>query len=133
MDETDDFIDERALVACALEENLRLQRAFGDDVARRFLRARGIVGEAMQEEVLEKYAAKQALRLARQALEVAAAPPAPPAPPRFQRSMPPTQAERACFAPGDVALQVATSLTAGTGRTPASTAISSQVLAGLTK
>ncbi|HEU4777813.1 MAG TPA: hypothetical protein VFS95_13395 [Telluria sp.] len=129
MDDTDDLIDERALATRALEEKLRLQRAFGDDVAQRFLRARGIVGDAMQEAVLEKYAAKQALRIAREALSVAAAPPAP----RFQRSVPPTDAERAGLAADAAALQVPTSLAAGAGRTPASTAISSHVLAGFTK
>jgi hypothetical protein len=96
MDETDDIIDERAIATRALEEKLRLQRAFGDDVAQRFLRSRGIIGEVMQEAVLEKYAAKQALRIAREALMVAAAPAAPP---RFQRSVPPTAIERAQFSP----------------------------------
>jgi hypothetical protein len=96
MDETEDIIDERAIATRALEEKLRLQRAFGDDVAQRFLRSRGIIGEVMQEAVLEKYAAKQALRIAREALMVAAAPTAPP---RFQRSVPPTSIERAQFSP----------------------------------
>ena len=130
MDETDDYIDERALATRALEEKLRLQRAFGDDVAQRFLRARSIIGEAMQEAVLEKYAAKQALRMAREALSVAAAQAAPP---RFQRSLPPTDAERACLSAEDALLQVPTSLAGSTGRTPASTAINSPVLAGFTK
>lgn len=130
MDDTDDFIDEPALTTRALEDKLRLQRAFGDDVARRFLRARGIVGEAMQEAVLEKYAAKQALRIARDALIVAAAHAVPP---RFQRSVAPSDADLAYLAPGSAAPQIPASLAADTGRTPASTAISSHVLAGLTK
>jgi len=83
MDETDDIIDERAIAMRALQDKLRLQRAFGDDVAQRFLRARGIIGEAMHEAVLEKYAAKQAMRMARDALTAAAGPVvAPPRPPR---------------------------------------------------
>jgi hypothetical protein len=101
MDETDDIIDERAIATRALEEKIRLQRAFGDDVAQRFLRLRGIIGEAMQEEVLEKYAAKQALRMAREVLTVAAAS-APP--PRFQRSVPPSEIERAQFSVDEGAL-----------------------------
>lgn len=101
MDDTDDIIDERAVAKRALEEKLRLQRAFGDDVALRFLRSRGIIGEAMQEAVLEKYAAKQALRLTREALSVVAATVAPP---RFQRSVPPAATERAQFSAHEVAL-----------------------------
>jgi len=78
MDETDDFIDTRDTAKqTAAGEKMRLQLAFGDDVAQRFLRLRGIEGEAMQEAVLEKYAAKQALRMARDALTLAATQQAP--------------------------------------------------------
>lgn len=78
MDETDDFIDEcKTASQLAAAERLRLQLAFGDDVAQRFLRLRGIEGDAMQEAVLEKYAAKQALKITRDALALAAAQQAP--------------------------------------------------------
>lgn len=83
MDEIDEVIDARAVAAHAAFEKARLQRAFGDNVAQRFLLSRGIVGDAMQEQVLERYAAKQALRIARDALALAAAQAAPP---RFQRA-----------------------------------------------
>lgn len=56
----------------AAQEDLRLKVAFGDNVALRFLTLRGIVGEAMQEAVLERYASKQADRLARDAIALAA-------------------------------------------------------------
>ncbi len=56
----------------AAQENLRLKVAFGDNVAQRFLTLRGIVGDAMQEAVLERYASKQAERLARDAIATAA-------------------------------------------------------------
>ena len=73
MDDTDDFIEQRVPARTALaEEQMRLRVAFGDDVARRFLRLRGVEGEPMQEAVLERYAAKQALKLARAALALAA-------------------------------------------------------------
>lgn len=56
------------------DEKMRLKVAFGDDVAQRFLRLRGIVGDLMQEAVLERYAAKQAARLARDLIAAAALP-----------------------------------------------------------
>jgi len=56
------------------DEKMRLKVAFGDDVAQRFLRLRGIVGDLMQEAVLERYAAKQAARLARDVIAAAALP-----------------------------------------------------------
>ncbi|HEY0064451.1 MAG TPA: hypothetical protein VGC21_20205 [Telluria sp.] len=92
MDETEDIIDERAIAARATLEKMRLQRAFGDNVAQRFLMLRGIVGDIMQEQVLERYAAKQALRITRDALALAAAQTAPP---RFQRSPAPAMPETA--------------------------------------
>lgn len=52
-------------------EAVRLKVAFGDDVAQRFLRLRGVVGEAMQEAVLVRYASKQADRMARKAIALA--------------------------------------------------------------
>ncbi len=64
-----DFIDEQldtSLVSS--EEKMRLKVAFGDDVARRFLTLRGIHGDLMQEAVLERYATKQAARMAREAI-----------------------------------------------------------------
>jgi hypothetical protein len=68
-----DFIDEQRESISRADEIMRLKVAFGDDVAQRFLRLRGIVGELMQEAVLERYAAKQAARLARDAIATAAA------------------------------------------------------------
>ena len=50
---------------------MRLKVAFGDDVAQRFLKLRGIHGEIMQEAVLDRYASKQAGRLAREAIAFA--------------------------------------------------------------
>jgi hypothetical protein len=73
MDEADDFIEPRETARKArAEEQMRLRVAFGDDVAQRFLRLRGIEGEVMQEDVLDRYAAKQAMKLAREALALAA-------------------------------------------------------------
>lgn len=54
------------------QERMRLKFAFGDDAAQRFLKMRGIVGAAMQEAVLERYASKQADRIARNAIATAA-------------------------------------------------------------
>jgi hypothetical protein len=69
-----DFIEEQEedTSRAAAEEAMRLKVAFGDDVAQRFLRLRGIVGELMQEAVLERYAAKQAARMARDVIAAAA-------------------------------------------------------------
>jgi hypothetical protein len=64
----EEVIDTRARA----DEQMRLKVAFGDDVAQRFLRLRGIVGELMQEAVLERYAARQAARLARDVIASAA-------------------------------------------------------------
>ncbi len=75
MDDTD-FIEEQQSTTIRDDELMRLKVAFGDDVAQRFLRLRGIVGDLMQEAVLERYAAKQAARLARDVIATAAAPPA---------------------------------------------------------
>ncbi|MES2315978.1 MAG: hypothetical protein V4631_00660 [Pseudomonadota bacterium] len=71
MDELD-FIEEQCEPAIRADEKMRLKVAFGDDVAQRFLRLRGIVGDLMQEAVLERYAAKQAARMARDAIAAAA-------------------------------------------------------------
>lgn len=71
MDDTD-FIEEQVEAVIGADELMRLKVAFGQDVAQRFLRLRGIVGELMQEAVLERYAAKQAARLARDVIAVAA-------------------------------------------------------------
>ncbi|MES2899228.1 MAG: hypothetical protein V4723_05830 [Pseudomonadota bacterium] len=60
MDETDDFIDEPEIDSPALEQT-QLWSGFGDDVAQRFLRLRGIMDEHMQEEALERHARRQAL------------------------------------------------------------------------
>ena len=70
MDDTD-FIDEQRETIIRADEKMRLKVAFGDDVAQRFLRLRGIVGDLMQEAVLERYAAKQAARLARDLIAAA--------------------------------------------------------------
>ena len=68
-----DFIEEHEEdTSRAAEEKMRLKVAFGDDVAQRFLRLRGIVGDLMQEAVLERYAAKQAARMARDVIAAAA-------------------------------------------------------------
>lgn len=69
MDDTD-YIDEHETIIRA-DEKMRLKVAFGDDVAQRFLRLRGIVGDLMQEAVLERYAAKQAARLTRDLIAAA--------------------------------------------------------------
>lgn len=53
------------------DEKMRLKVAFGDDVAQRFLKLRGITSEVMQEAVLEKYASKQAARMARDVIATA--------------------------------------------------------------
>jgi hypothetical protein len=70
MDDTD-FMDEQRETIIRADEKMRLKVAFGDDVAQRFLRLRGIVGDLMQEAVLERYAAKQAARLARDVIAAA--------------------------------------------------------------
>lgn len=70
MDETE-FMEEQADTRPGADELMRLKVAFGDDVAQRFLRLRGIVGELMQEAVLERYAARQAARLTRDVLAAA--------------------------------------------------------------
>jgi len=67
-----DFIEEQldtSLISSA--EKMRLKVAFGDDVAQRFLTLRGISGEVMQEAMLEKYASKQAARMAREVIATA--------------------------------------------------------------
>ena len=69
-----DFIEEQEETRSQADEKMRLKVAFGDDVAQRFLRLRGIVGDLMQEAVLERYAAKQAARMARDAIATAALP-----------------------------------------------------------
>jgi hypothetical protein len=88
MDEID-FIEELADTSTRADEQMRLKVAFGDDVAQRFLRLRGIVGELMQEAVLARYAAKQAARLTRDALAAAASVDAPMPAPGWARSMAP--------------------------------------------
>lgn len=64
MDDTD-FIEERETVI-SIDEQMRLRRAFGDDVAQRFLRLRGIHGDVMQDAVLARYAMRQAAAAAPQ-------------------------------------------------------------------
>jgi hypothetical protein len=70
MDDLDFIVEEQETPSLA-DEKMRLKVAFGDDVAQRFLRSRGIIGELMQEAVLERYAAKQAARLARDLIAAA--------------------------------------------------------------
>ena len=70
MEETE-IVEEQAETRNRADELIRLKVAFGDDVAQRFLRLRGIVGDRMQEAVLERYAAKQAARLARDVIAAA--------------------------------------------------------------
>lgn len=76
MDDIEFVTDEQETCRYA-QERMRLKFAFGDDAAQRYLKLRGIVGEAMQEAVLERYASKQADRLARNAIAVAAFIPSP--------------------------------------------------------
>jgi hypothetical protein len=72
MDDTDDFIDEPDTVQqAASDDKFRLQCAFGDNVAQRFLRLRGIDAD-MHAAVLARQAEKQAMKLARDALLQAA-------------------------------------------------------------
>ena len=68
-----DFIEDQpeTSVTPSSDEKMRLKVAFGDDVAQRFLKLRGIHGEIMQEAVLDRYACKQAGRLAREAIAFA--------------------------------------------------------------
>lgn len=61
MEETDDFIDEPdSPETVRREERQHLLRAFGDDVAQRFLLLRGIKDDRMQNAVLDRYAQRQA-------------------------------------------------------------------------
>jgi len=61
MEETDDFIDEpESGETVNMEERQHLLRAFGDDVAQRFLLLRGIKDDRMQNEVLDRYAQRNA-------------------------------------------------------------------------
>ena len=62
MDDTDDFIDEPELTECECPraEKAPCWRGFGDDVAQRFLRLRGIMDEQMQEDTLDSYAQRKA-------------------------------------------------------------------------
>ena len=65
MDEVD-FIEEQLdISAISADEKMRLKMAFGDNVAQRFLTLRGIVGDAMQDAVLERHANREAARLTR--------------------------------------------------------------------
>ena len=67
-----DFIEEQLDTSLiSSDEKMRLKVAFGDDVAQRFLTLRGISGEVMQEAMLEKYASKQAARMAREVIATA--------------------------------------------------------------
>lgn len=59
MDETDDFIDEPENDS-PVDAKPHMWSGFGDDVAQRFLRLRGIVDEPMQEAALERYAQRKA-------------------------------------------------------------------------
>jgi len=62
MEETDDFIDEpECLGTVRMEERQHLLRAFGDDVAQRFLLLRGIKDDRMQNEVLDRYAQRRTM------------------------------------------------------------------------
>ena len=74
MDDTE-FFEEQEETTIRADELMRLKVAFGDDVAQRFLRLRGIVGDLMQEAVLERHTAKQAARLARDVIATASMPP----------------------------------------------------------
>ncbi len=69
MDEMD-FIEEQ-LDSVSADEKMRLKVAFGDNVAQRYLTLRGIVGEAMQDAVLERHAQREASRMARDIIALA--------------------------------------------------------------
>jgi hypothetical protein len=74
MDEVD-FIEEQLdSKPVSADEKMRLKVAFGDNVAQRFLTMRGVIGEVMQEAVLERHASGEAARLARNAIAFAAGP-----------------------------------------------------------
>ena len=61
-----DFIEEQlGLGAISADEKMRLKVAFGDNVAQRNLALRGIVGDAMQDAVLERHANRKAARMTR--------------------------------------------------------------------
>ena len=71
MDEVD-FIEEQLDIgAISADEKMRLKVAFGDNVAQRYLALRGIVGEAMQNAVLERHANHEAARMARDVIAYA--------------------------------------------------------------
>jgi hypothetical protein len=71
MDEVD-FIEEQLDInAISAEEKMRLKVAFGDNVAQRYLTLRGVVGELMQEAVLERHANREAARIARKLIAFA--------------------------------------------------------------
>ena len=73
MDEVD-FIEEQLdLGAISADEKMRLKVAFGDNVAQRYLALRGIVGEAMQDAVLERHANREAARITRDIIAFASA------------------------------------------------------------
>ncbi len=73
MDETDDFIDEPEQLDSEgpPAEKTRCWSGFGDDVAQRFLRLRGIMDEQMQDEALERYAQRKAMPRAPAAITLA--------------------------------------------------------------
>ena len=74
MDEVD-FIEEQLDIgAISADEKMRLKVAFGDNVAQRYLALRGIVGEAMQDAVLERHANREAARMARDVIAFASGP-----------------------------------------------------------
>ena len=62
-----DFIEEHLDGADIIgaDEKMRLKVAFGDNVSQRYLALRGIVGEAMQDAVLERHANREAARITR--------------------------------------------------------------------
>lgn len=62
MDETDDFIDDTDTQEQPECQRLQPQQwnGFGDGVAQRFLRLRGITTEALQESTLERHAGRKA-------------------------------------------------------------------------
>lgn len=66
-----DFIEEQ-IDTISADEKMRLRVAFGDNVAQRYLTLRGIVGEAAQDAVLERHAQREASRIARDIIALAA-------------------------------------------------------------
>lgn len=67
-----DFIEEQ-IDSINVDEKMRLRVAFGDNVAQRYLTLRGIIGDSMQDAVLERHALREAARMTRDVIAFASA------------------------------------------------------------